>query len=230
MTAQQLISEQTKIDAEVWQIAGQLELEVATDGVISPEHYSERKIKTSWVLREPHDDEGGYDYKKDIVDRLNGNRIGRNKYFDPMRFLEYSLNNNFALWDDIPDSDKDVDVSNLLLNTAFTNINKIVGGARVRDWEIFWKNVRIFGSAVKRQIEVANPTIIIASGTIDFFKHFGFLENSISYPKTYRNYYVTGKQVVLDCYHLGQHTISQQNFCDDIILAVQDTKNRGLLN
>ena len=169
MNAQQIIYEQSAIDEEVKRIADRLGFEAVYDGVISPEHYVLRPIKVSWILREPHDSGGDYDYKEDIIDKLSKNKIGRSKYFDPMRYLEYSLDNNLTFYEDIPNSDEDVNISNMLLNTAFTNISKIVGGARVRDWGIFWQNVEIFSSVVKRQIEIANPTIIVASGTIGQF-------------------------------------------------------------
>src|ERR1035438_1889492 len=115
MNTEELIIEQEKIDNEVKTIAENLNLGACCDGVISPKHYSFAPIKTSWVFREPYDRGGDrdYDYKKGIVDRLNKNDIGRNRYFDPMRYLEYSLKKNFALRKDIPDSDKDIEVSKL---------------------------------------------------------------------------------------------------------------------
>jgi hypothetical protein len=229
MRADELKLEQAKIDQEVKRIAESMGLEAVYDGVISPDHYVARPIKVSWVLREPHDSGGDYDYKSAIIDGAKRNHSKRHRYFDPMRYLEYSLDHGFPLWNDIPNSDEDINVSRLLLNTALTNINKIVGGARV-DYGTFWDYVAKFSQLVQKQIEVAAPNVIVASGTIDFFKDCGFLDNAISFPKTYRNYYAVGDRIILDCYHLGQTTITQEAFCDDIILAVQDATSRGFLN
>jgi|ERR1017187_102042 hypothetical protein len=229
MTIEEFKNEQNNIDEEVKRIAEQLNAEVVYDGVISPEHYLLAPIKTSWVLREPHDSGGGYDYKADIIEKISRKGIGRNKYFDPMRYLEYSLKNNLVLYDDIPDSDKDVTVSKLLLHTAFTNINKIVGGASV-NWDIFPNYIDKFSGLVKRQFTIADPKIIIASGTIDFFNRHGYLSNASVHAKTYRKYYASENNVILDCYHLSQHTISQEAFCNDIINALKDAKLKGFLN
>ncbi|HEY5043235.1 MAG TPA: hypothetical protein VIK53_14670 [Verrucomicrobiae bacterium] len=229
MTAEELEIEQEKIDNEVKIIAEGLNAEAVYDGVISPEHYLLNPMKTSWVLREPHDSGGDYCYKEGIIDRLDRNDIGRNKYFDPMRYLEYSLKNNLVLYDDIPDSDKDVTVSKLLLQTAFTNINKIVGGASV-NWDIFPNYVDKFSGLVKRQLTIANPKIIIASGTIEFFRKYDYLTNASVHNKSYKEYYVNEGKIILNCYHLGQRTISQENFCNDIINALKDAKLKGFLN
>ena len=231
MSIKELINEQNKIDGEVKAIAKQMGLKACYDGVISPEHYSMAPIKTSWVFREPHDEDGDYDYKTSIVDRLKRNDIGRDKYFDPMRYLEYSLKKGLVLYDDIPYSDKDIVVSKLLLQTAFTNINKIPGGPSV-NWNTFWDYTDKFNDLVKRQLAMADPKIIIASGTIEFFKRCGYLRNASVHKKSYRDYYVSEdkKTIILDCYHLGQRRMSQENLCNDIIKALQNAKENGFLN
>jgi len=231
MNTKELINEQDIIDGEVKTIAEQMGLKACYDGIISPEHYAKAEIKTSWVFREPYDSYGDcdYDYKKAIIERLNKIDTKRNRYFDPMRYLEYSLKNKLVLWDEIPDADKDVAVSKLLLQTAFTNINKIVGGASV-NWNTFWNYTDKFSDLVKKQLAIADPKIIIASGTIEFFEKYGYLRNASSHKKSYRFYYVCEGKIILDCYHLGQRRMSQENLCNDIIMALQNAKENGFLN
>ena len=95
--------------------------------------------------------------------------------------------------------------------------------------EHLWKDVDKFSRLVKRQIEIANPKIIIATGTIGFFDKYYNLTKASSYKKTYRNYYVNDDQIILDCYH-PKARITQERFCDDIIMALRDAKERGFLN
>jgi hypothetical protein len=230
MNTEELIIEQEKIDNEVKAIAENLGLGVCYDGVFSPEHYSLTTIKTAWVFREPYDASGDcdYDYKKDIIDRSKKIDTRRNKYRDPMRYLEFSLKNNLLLYEDIPDADKDDAVSKLILQTAFINIKKNMGEASVNRGN-FWSYVDKFSGVVNRQLTIANPKIIIASGTIDFFKKFGYLTNASIHKKTYSAYYVSEGKIILDCYHLGQRRISQEKFCNDIIMALRDAKDTGFL-
>lgn len=230
MNAEQLIIEQDKIDAEAKSIGEKLNLGICCDGVISPEHYSLTPIKTAWVFREPYDRGGAcdYDYKKAIVQRLQITDTKRNKYFDPMRYIEYSLKTKFALYGDIPDADTNIEVSKLLLQTAFINIKKSMGKSQI-DGNTFWNDVAIFSDLVKRQIAAANPKIIIASGTIDFFRGYGYLKNASQHEKNYRYYYHGEGKIILDCYHLGQRQISPEDLCDDIIMALKNAKENGFL-
>ena len=232
MNAEELEIEQEKVDAEVKRIAEELNVEVVCDGVILPKHYLSTVIKTHktlWVWREPHDSDGGYCYKKHIyLHRIEIRDTKRSVYLDPMRYLEYSLKNNLVWYADIPDADKDVEVSKLLGQTAVINIKKSLGGAGV-DWSTFWNHVDKFSHIVKRQLEIAKPKIIIATGTIGFFEKYGYLTNASIHKKTYRNYYVSDGRIILDCYH-PKARIAQERFCDDIIMALRDAKERGFLN
>lgn len=234
MTTEELIIEQERIDGEVEKIAEGLNVGAIFDGIILPELYHKRqndKINTLWVWREPHDsDGGGYCYKKHIIEkRLKVRDTKRSVYLDPIRYLEYSLKNNLDLWGDIPDADKNVEVSKLLGQTAVINIKKSLGGVGV-DWSTFWDYVDKFSDLVKRQIQIAEPKIIIATGTINFFEKYGYLANASIHKKTYRNYYVCGGQIILDCYHPKQTRINQERFCDDIIMALRDAKEKGFLH
>jgi hypothetical protein len=229
MNAEELEIEQEKIDNEVKRIAKELNVEVICDGVILPKHYLLTKIKTLWVWREPHDDGGSYCYKKDIIQRrIEIKDTKRSVYLDPMRYLEYSLKNELELYNDIPDADKNAEVSKLLGQTAVINIKKNLGGARV-DWSTFWDYVDKFKSVVEKQLEIANPKIIIAAGTIGFFEKYGYLTNASHHEKSYRMYHVSDGRIILDCYH-PKAWIAPERYCDDIIMALRDAKENGFLN
>jgi len=230
MTAEEIEIEQEKIDNEVKKIAEGLDAEAVYDGVILPKRYVSNPIKTLWVWREPHDSDGDYCYKKAIIEkRLEVRDTRRNVYFDPMRYVEYSLKNNLVFYDDIPDADKDVEVSKLLGQTAVINIKKTLGGAGV-DWSTFWNYVDKFSHLVKRQLEIAEPKIIIATGTIEFFNKYGYLANASIHEKTFGHYYVSDGKIILNCYHPKQTQITQERYCDDIIMALRDAKSKGFLN
>jgi hypothetical protein len=104
MNAEDLIKEQRLIDDKINTIGTELDPRRGSvcDGVISPRHYLSAPIKTAWLLREPHDEGGGWDYKTGIIARLNGTDprpIKSSKYWNPMRYLDYALSADLTSYD-----------------------------------------------------------------------------------------------------------------------------------
>lgn len=196
--------EQNKIDKKAAVIANNINEEAIFDGIISPEDYLKSKIHIAWLLREPHDG-GSWDYKSALVDRSK-EAPHKHRFFDKIRYVQYSIKNNFILWNDIPNSDENEEVHKSFLDACFININKI-GGYSTIDKDTFPKYVSLFKDLTMEQIHLAKPDLIICSGTYSFVKDW-FSEEE--------------QKKLIDVYHISQRTISEQNFCDDIILKIKE--------
>lgn len=221
MNAEELKSEQAKIDLVVERIAEVLKVTAITDGVISPDHYVSSLIKTAWLFKESNDRGETYDYKTAISDRIKRGEW-RRRYDIPMSYLEYSLINNLVLYD----ADKCPVALKLLLKTAFINWKKMPGGSKVdSDFSSYAKQ---FSDVVKKQLTTIDSKIIIAAGTIDFFHQNGHLNNCSSHPKTYRKYYANERHIILDCYHPAAR-VNREYYCNDMIEALRDAKLKGFL-
>jgi hypothetical protein len=217
MNAHCIDLKQREIDFRVTSIASGVECEAICDGIISPAHYISTSPKFLWLGREPSDDGGGYDYKVDIVGKLErGERLKGRRYFDPMRYILHSAQNGHIERDAVPDSDFDLDVSRLLLNIAFVNCSKIPGGSS-RDIPRWWSRVELFREVVFEQIALANPDVIICVGTRDFLEKFGYLDGVSLHPKSYRNYYQKGNQLIFDCFHIAYRRYNPEAYFNDIV-------------
>ncbi len=221
MTVEEIVKQQSIIDAEAKKVASMKGRSVICDGILSPTDYLNARFKTAWILREPNevDKNCAYDHKSNIVYRIQQGNLRKNKYFDPMRYLDYSLNHNFLKYKNIPKTNTSLEVTNLLLKVAFINESKIVGAARINDE--YHQNKALFKNILKNQIELSTPDIIIACGTIDSMRELGILEDSTSVRKSYRNCYVVKNKIILDCYHPIQTTITQEKYCDDMIDCIE---------
>jgi len=214
---------QCELDGKMEDVADSLSDEAVYDGIICPERYVKSKYKVLWLAREPHDDGGDYDYKSDIMNKIKAGELVGNKYFNKMRDLQYSLNNGYLDWDGLKNIDrKDYNYNNIG-DIAFINCSKIPGGANL-DWGKWWSNCEAFKDIVAKQIEIANPDIIICVGTRNYLEKYGYLNDAIMRAKSYRNYYLKEGRLILDCYHISAR-YSNRLYFNDIISSIKEWKN-----
>jgi hypothetical protein len=217
MNLHSLETKQSEIDLKVVSIASGAGFEAINDGIISPKHYLATSPKFLWLGREPSDEGGGYDYKSDIVDKLErGERLKGKRYFDPMRYILHSAQNGYTERRAVPDSASNQDVSRLLLNVAFVNCSKIPGGASC-EFPRWWDRVELFKEIVFEQFALANPDVIVCVGTREFLEKFGYLDGLPAHPKSYRNYYQKGNQLIFDCYHIAYRRYNPERYFNDVV-------------
>jgi hypothetical protein len=233
MNAEDFMRDQELIDAEINTIGTELDSQRGSvcDGVISPKHYLSSPTKTAWLLREPHDEGGGWDFKTGIIARLNGTDprpIRSNRYFNPMRYLDYALNSDLVPYHRDLLANEHLAGPQRLLNTAFININKIPGGANV-DPAVWLPYAEKFWPVVEKQFVLANPKVIIACGTVSYLERCGYL-NKYCYRQTERGYYRNDKNnIIVACYHLGQRTITEEALCNELMDCLRDARANGVL-
>lgn len=220
---------QEELDHRMATIAAGIGKEAIYDGIISPEHYAHSTIKFLWLGREPHSPFGNYDYKRDIQERLAaGKRLVGKRYFDPMRKTLYSAQNGFIDYEKIPNSESSQEVARLMLNVAFLNCSKIPGGAGT-NWSRWWKHVEYYKDVVAEQISLANPDVIICAGTRDYLERYGYLQDAIKTPKSYRYYYRKTNTVIFDCYHFSYWSIKSRDYFNDIIDVLRKLSSVSVL-
>ena len=220
MNTNEIINAQHIIDLKSEEIAKSINEKPVLDGIISPEDYINSTLKCLWLLREPTIDHAD-NIRSDINRRLDKGELKKNKYFDPMRHLIYSIDNNYIKNEDIKNTDYS---SNLLKQIAFVNCSKIRGGSKL-NWPIWRKNYDLFKDIVFKQIQIANPNIIICVGTIEFLNKNGYLKDAEKKVKSYRHYYLKENSIIFDCYHLAQRKITQNSYVNDIISVLKDLEN-----
>lgn len=214
MDFNEIISRQKEIDIKIRSVADKLKEVAIYDGIICPERYINSKRRILWLAREPHDD-CGYDYKSDIIYKQSINQLKGKRYFNRFRFIQYSIENNYINWNREIYDNNAKEYSDLILKAAFINCNKILGGASL-NWERWNTFSKHYKDTVAEQIEIANPDIVIAVGTMNYLHQFGFVEGAKKYGKSYRHYYTKNGKVFLDCYHIAAR-YSLKNYCNDIV-------------
>jgi hypothetical protein len=217
MNAEYIEKRQHELDLQVVSIASSAGCEAIRDGIISPAHYVGSSPKFLWLAREPSDNGGGYDYKSVIKEKLElGERLRGKRYFDPMRYILHSAQNGYIERSAVPNSDVHPGVARLLLNVAFVNCSKIPGGASI-DKPRWLSRVQLFKDLVFEQIALASPDVIICVGTKEFLEKFGYLEGASVHPKSYRNYYQQGGQLIFDCYHIAYRRYKPEDYFNDVV-------------
>ena len=207
-------NKQKEIDEQIEVLTKSINKEPIYDGIISPKHYFSSPMKVLWLAREPHDVGGNYDYKIDIIDKQNKGELKGKRYFNRFRFLQYSIENNFPAWDKKTFNSNDKEYSDLVLKAAFINCNKVPGGANV-NWDIWRKYSDMYSNLVKKQIDLAQPDVIIATGTLNYLESYGYLANASKFSKSYRNYFIANNTIIFDCYHISTR-FSVENYCNEI--------------
>lgn len=215
--------QQEEIDDEIQAIALAHSEEAVYDGIISPKDYNKSRVKILWLAREPHDDGGDYDYKSDIIDKQSRGVLRGERYFNRLRYIQYSCINDFKKWDKSVYYSNEKTYSDLVLQAAFINCNKIPGNAVV-NWDKWWEYVDYYKRVVRKQIKLASPKIIIACGTLMYLEKYGYLKNAIKKEKSYRYYYNVDGCIIVDAYHIAARS-SVENYCNDIIEVLEKERN-----
>lgn len=201
-----------------------------TDGIIDIDKYLGSKTKILWILKEPYDDVdtdgkpcgGGWSIpemirsKNSIYDFEGGGR----PTYRPMIYSAWGVFNNFVQWelmDNVEDNPKMLDA---LKSIAYINIKKLPGMTSSPNSVIqdaYDKNKDI----LFKQISCIDPDIIIWGYTVSYFwndigvtlaqfQKFGSLK-----------YFISGNKLYIDTFHPSQRTVSQKEYCNDIINVVK---------
>lgn len=196
-------------------------IEPILDGIVNQEEYLDSKYKILWILKEPHDEDGGGWHMKDFI----GNRKELTKYpkwsrtFNPIIYVTYSTLNGFPSWNELDDTSESPDMIDVLRRIAYINLKKIPGET-VSVPAIIQKAYEENKDIILKQIELCNPNVIICGGTMSV------IVNDLGIgPLIEKNgikCFATNEKIYIDAYHPNQKSIPQQVYCDSIINTIKD--------
>jgi hypothetical protein len=203
------------------------------DGILDFEKYFHAKYKILWILKEPYDDfdedgkpfGGGWHYrdfinpKQFIKDFTSGRET-----IEPMIYTTWGILNDFCLWSDMEDADKDATILNALKSAAIINVKKLPG-QKTSPWNIIEKAYQRYKEILLKQIKCYNPDIIIFGLTLShFFTDLGLKREEMKVNGSV-NYIINDNKIFIEAYHPSQPAnktkVSQEQYCNDIINAVK---------
>ncbi len=203
------------------------------DGIIDLNKYWSTKHKILWILKEAYDDfdksgnpKGGNWDLRDMIRSRTSHRDfagGGRRTFMRMLYASWGILNDFTLWDNITDLDKDPSVLNALKSVAYINVKKLPGH-KLSNNSIISDAYKSYKDLLLTQIELINPDIIIGGATLHHFVHDFHLLELKKHQQGNVNYFVNGGKVYIQAYHPGYWGVSTELYCNDIILAVKNAQ------
>lgn len=200
------------------------------DGIIDPERFVRAKYKILWILKEPYDefDEedgkpygGGWDLKGLINSRNSINEYKSGKpTFKPMIYSSWGILNNFCLFDDMDNVEDNSSMLDALKSIAYINIKKLPGYKSTHP-SVCNDAYKSYKEILLKQIELINPEIIIGGGTLHHFINDLQLSDDEKYHQGNTKYFINDNKIYIQAYHPSQRTVSSEQYCNEIILAVK---------
>ena len=146
------------------------------DGIVDVDKYLSADLKIMWILKEvnsPDDEE--WDMREVLSDLKSacGTKIkeGWASTFNPIVYTTYGILNSLH-WEDIPNTNVDPKIIDVIKMIAFVNTKKVSGGAvAINNKLLNFHNQ--YGYILKKQIESFMPDVIICGNTLEIIDDFG---------------------------------------------------------
>ena len=205
------------------------------DGIVDLNKYLNVPIKILWILKEANSPEDDLDDMRCCLSTLrdgNGIHSGWGSTFKPITYCVYGIFNNQD-WEEIPDVNGNPEVLECLKDIAYINIKKIAGGSKANPALVkqFYSEYK---SLIHEQIKIIDPDVIIFGtsfivfDSIDMSKFENFGDKVYEdKQKIHLHEYQFGNKLILATYHPNNRTISQKEYCNSIIDAVNNWKKRN---
>jgi hypothetical protein len=192
-------------------------------------------------LKEAYDHEnngeGGWSLTKDVLGKDNVyekflSTTNSKKTWYPIIYASHGILNNFMLYNDIKDIDRNPEVASILKSIAIINIGKLAGTSTSKEQNIralFNQNKEV----LKEQIDLINPDIFIGCKTLHHYYNLMGLENAKKYisAKGTKYYVKEDGKLFIDTYHPARIGIKREfhineEYIDDIIQIAQSVFNK----
>lgn len=173
------------IDNEVYLTASMFhlsndEIEPITDGIGDPDLFLTSDLNTTWVCKEPYDDEecgkpigGGWSLTKDCF--MKSTKWPVNSW-QRVIYIMYGVKHNFS-YKNMAYISEDPEMGNILREVPWINISKMPGFKKSNPSNLV-EAYKIWGNIVSRQISAFNTRIVIFGGTFDICKKDFILDSS----------------------------------------------------
>jgi hypothetical protein len=203
------------------------------DGIPCPEQYVKAKFKILFVAKEPHvpDDEVDdgpdyFQYARDVWLKTQPESNGR--VMDPLKRVAFGILNGYKAASHIPKARENMEVFRASCYTGYINVSKFPAGPRT-DPRALWEKLQSkhLKHILLRQIELANPDIIICLGTFSLLRDDLLSTHTRERRSGHVRYYIDNGRLIVAAYHPAQSTISQRQYCDDIIRSARAWANQA---
>jgi 3'-phosphoadenosine 5'-phosphosulfate (PAPS) 3'-phosphatase len=229
MTIQEITKRSQAIKKRIQQeIISDLDIAPITDGIIDIKKYVSSQYKILWILKEPYDgfDEdgnpsgGGWDIADAINPKTTFQEFGGGKpTFKPMIYTCWGILNGFCLWNDMEHVENDPTMLEALKSIAYINVKKLPGNTTSRN-NVIEDAYQQHKGILLQQIRDYEPDIVIGGSTLPYL--FADLGISAQLQKHNTvNYAIKDNKIFIDAYHPSQRMVKQDDYCNDIITAVQ---------
>jgi len=203
---------------------------IVYDGIIDENEFDNSELKILWILKEVNSpDDSDWDMRDALADLKNENgkglKYGWANTFTPIVYTTYGLFNNID-WDNMGNFYENPEIIDILRKVAYINVKKVPGNSSANYNEIkkFYKNNK---EAIHEQVQMINPKVLIFGNTLDyfdddFFDLFGKLEEDKTSNSLHK--FFNDNYLLLYAYHPNNRKITQREYCNLIISAVDEWK------
>ncbi|GAB3660253.1 hypothetical protein GCM10028791_34090 [Echinicola sediminis] len=194
------------------------------DGIVNEEAYKNAETKILWVLKEANStgEVGEWDLRG-AIDNLKTEKGIKNGWEKTFRKIVYVTNGiiNGTEWDDIPYTNEDPSIIDVLKKIAYINIKKVGGISKANDNELL-EYYNESKDLLIDQINAYSPDVIIFGNTYRFF------QNDLGLPdfEVFGTCHAVKKSnvIYIDAYHPGAR-INEEDYFKDIIEAYNRFRN-----
>lgn len=207
--------------------------QASTDGVVQPKLYVNEPVKIMWVMKEINKEDGDGYCQRDLFNRLINeikeealHGVGRKKWkmsLDPIIYITNQIMRGCIHYSDVslPYITEDPSIVNVLQKIAYVNIKKIPGGATSNNnklQEFYEKGKEIFF----KQLEVANPDIVICGNTLRYFKNDLQLKSLEKHNEFKIDFASTAERIFINIYHPMYLSLQPEKFREEYYNAIID--------
>lgn len=210
------------------------------DGIVNIDDYCNKdatKYKILWVLKEPHDEMGGWNYKADVYKKYL--EYAKLPTWETIAYTSFGILNNrkYADMDNISDTIEGEKVAEAIKQIAFINIKKIPGKPFTLGWDIEDAYIRDKEIIIK-QINSYEPNIIIIGGIYRCGSTLKMLLNDLEIDskklispnkESSIEYIIYKNKIIISAYHpsyaYNNRGVLQEKYCNDIIEIVNQWEN-----
>lgn len=142
------------------------------DGIVNLEKYYNSPIRIMWILKEPYDNKQNEGGGWSLAHSLNKGKLGKGRdagTWQPIIYTTYGILNNYTKFENMPKIGTTNDMSLIMQNTAFINVQKLP--AKTRTSNVSLKDAYIRNKEILiNQISTYRPHIVIGGKTLHLFK------------------------------------------------------------
>ncbi len=198
--------------------------QIITDGIVNNDEYFDADPKILWILKEPYDLDNDGTETWSLSGLLNDSKKlhtagGVKTTWYPIIYIMYSVFNEFPLWDDMENIEKDDSMIDALKKMAIMNVQKFPADTSTDNADIS-EAYRQHSQILLDQINVYKPDIIIGANTVKLFlKDLDVNVDERKYVEY--DYWISNNKLYIDAEHPAGR-FSKEDYVNDIVRIIKN--------